>query len=135
MYDEETVKYVTWLVSVERLGQPGHPRIPQYNLNHHPQDWREISKRNGDFFRAQGRSPEVGEEDIRGITVPVLAISGDDDPIVRPAETQALRAINPRFDVLIVKGASHPITQLPLDLVAQQIAAWMARARKEAAKA
>jgi pimeloyl-ACP methyl ester carboxylesterase len=135
IYDEETVKHVTWLVSVERLGQPGHPRVAQFDLNHHPNDWREISRRNAELFRAQGRSPEVSEEDIRRITVPVLAISGDDDPIVKSKETQALRDINPRVDVLIVKGASHPITQLPLDLVAQQIAAWIARARRQAAKA
>jgi len=135
VYDEESVKYVTWLVSVERLGQPGHPRIPQFNLNHHPNDWREITRRNGDLFRALGAAPEVTEEDIRSIRVPVLAISGDQDPIVPVKETQALRALNPRVDVLIVKGSSHPITQLPLDIVAQQIAAWMAKARREPAKA
>ena len=135
VYDAEAVKYVTWLVSLERLGQPGHPRIPQFNLNHHPNDWREISTRNRNLFFALGEKPEVTEEDIRAIGLPVLAISGDQDPIVPVKETQALRTLNPRVDVLIVKGSSHPITQLPLDIVAQQIAAWMARERRQSAKA
>ena len=133
IFDEETVKHYTYLLSVERLGQPGYPRIPQFLLNHHPQDWREIATRNRAMYFALGVKPEVTEDDLRAINVPVLAITGEQDPLVPVKETQALAGLIPRCDVLLVKGSSHPITSLPLDATCQAIAAWMAKVRKAAA--
>jgi len=134
-YDEETVKHFTYLVSLERLGQPGHPRVPQYLLNHHPQDWREISARNGDLFRALGRKPEVTEEDLRAIPVSVLVVSGENDAVVPAKESRAMKDLIPRCDLMLVRGPSHPLPAMPLDIVCAAIAVWMAKVRKEAAPA
>lgn len=132
VFDEETVKHYSYLVSLERMDQPGFPRIPQFVLNHHPQDWKQITARHGELFRALGARPELTEDDLRAIRVPILAITGDQDPLVPVKETQRLRELNPRCDVLIVKGSSHPITALPLDAACQQIALWMAKVRTSA---
>ncbi|HEX4782207.1 MAG TPA: alpha/beta hydrolase [Usitatibacter sp.] len=134
VFDEEAVKHFTFLVGFERL-KPPHPRLPQFELYHHPQDWRVISTRNRDMFIAWGREPEVTLEDLARITVPVLAISGDRDPLVPPEETKALANRIPRCDVMIVQGLSHPIGSMPVDTVTQAIAVWMAKVRKDAAGA
>jgi pimeloyl-ACP methyl ester carboxylesterase len=130
VFDEETVKHYTYLVSVERLGQAGFPRLPQFALNHHPQDWREITTRNRSLFFALGAKPELTDEDLRAMQVPVLVICGEEDPLVPAKEAQALKDTVPRGDLLLVRGTSHPLTSLPLDSVSQAIAAWMAKVRK-----
>jgi pimeloyl-ACP methyl ester carboxylesterase len=134
VFDEAAVKHFTYLVSFERL-KPPHPRLPQFELYHHPQDWRVITARNADMFRALGREPELTLEDLEKIAVPVLAISGDKDPLVPPGETKALAQRIPRCDVLMVQGLSHPIGAMPIDTVTQAIAAWMAKVRKDPAPA
>lgn len=132
VYDEETVKHFTYLVSLERLGTPGHPRIPQFMLNHHPQDWRELSVRNATLFRELGSKPELSDQDLRAITVPVLLISGENDPIVPAKETLAVKELIPHAELMLVRGPSHPLPALPLDIVCAAIAVWMAKVRKAA---
>jgi pimeloyl-ACP methyl ester carboxylesterase len=132
VFDAETVKHYTYLLSVERLGQPGFPRQPQFLLNHHPQDWKEITERNRALIVALGAKPEVSDDDLRSLPVPVLVICGEQDPLVPAKEAQALKDTVPRGDLLLVRGPSHPLPSLPLDSVAQVIAAWMAKVRKEA---
>jgi len=134
VFDEEAVKHFTYLTGFDRL-KPPHPRIAQFELYHHPQDWHLIASRNRELFLALGREPELALDDLAKISVPVLAISGDQEPLVTAAETKALAQRIPRCDVMMVQGSSHPIGSMPMDTVTQAIAAWMARVRKGPAAA
>jgi pimeloyl-ACP methyl ester carboxylesterase len=64
---------------------------------------------------------DVVEQRMRGMTRPVLAINGNADPMVGVAETQRVVELVPNGRYAIFEGSAHPLSKVPLDVVAEQV--------------
>jgi pimeloyl-ACP methyl ester carboxylesterase len=77
------------------------------------------------------RHGSFGEYDVRpslpGVSVPVLVITGREDRITRPAESEEIAALLPDATLAIVDGAGHfPFAEQP-DAYFAAVGAWLNR--------
>lgn len=125
-FDEETVKHWTYLADPDRLRANG--RALAHEKNHAPQDWIAVARMNSRLFAALQRKPELTEEDLAAIAVPVMLVSADRDQLVPWSETLEIAKRIPGSHVAMFYGGAHPIGAIPLDAVARSINAWIRRA-------
>lgn len=126
VFDAQAVSHLTHLTSPERLAQPGHPFAEEIRRRHLPQDWRLVMRLNQALFRSLGESAPLGPADWSALSVPALVISGDADPLVPLQETHRLGAWL-RCPIVLFPGPAHPLSAVPVQAVADEIARWVNR--------
>lgn len=124
--DARTVSHWTHLASEARLLRPGG-RASILEKLHAPHDWRVLMSRLVDFVVDLGANPPLTEADLKAITVPVILISSNRDPIVTWDETAATGKLIPGAELVMFYGFAHPISSVPVASVAKAIDLWMGR--------
>jgi pimeloyl-ACP methyl ester carboxylesterase len=121
VYDDRTVRHLSFLASPDRLARPGNPRPAEMTRDHFPQDWVRITSNNRDLFTELGRAPALTEDDIRAIDLPALIMSGETDPLVTIEETRALAGLIRRWRLATFPGSAHPLSATPLPGIADTL--------------
>lgn len=120
--DEPTVRFWTYLASLERLEDPGNPRGKQLAATHAPQDWREVARANQRFFAELGRTP-LSPEALAACAVPVMLVGGSRDRVAPwPDMLETGRRI--RAKLVMFYGNAHPIAAVPAAKVARAFDEW-----------
>lgn len=88
---------------------------------HAPLDWKEHLNKTAAMMLSLGNGDRLSIQDFRKIEHKVLLTVGSKDRMVSEEETQEVRKalLNGAFELL--EGVKHPIEQVDLDLLAQQI--------------
>ena len=64
--------------------------------------------------------PELSEEDLRSIDLPVLILSGTGDPVVPVEDAKFLYSLLKNVRLVLFEGSAHPGAAIPLAVVAEQ---------------
>ncbi len=86
------------------------------------------ARQNGAILAARNREAELGQ-----LSIPVLVIHGDEDPLVLPEHGRKTAAAVPGSELLMIPGMGHEIPLGAWDQVASSIERHTARARPAAA--
>lgn len=121
--DEKTVQGLVELADPARPKRPEARKVQLARI-HYPQAWEVVLGATQRWIADIGATQPMGEAALRTITVPTLVISGDQDQIVPAAETIALANLL-RSRPMLFPGQAHPVTQVPLQAVAREIATWI----------
>jgi pimeloyl-ACP methyl ester carboxylesterase len=124
---EETVEtsddcHAAWMGQMPFfLAEPNGPALAELERS-----WRSIR-----YSPELHRHGSFGEYDVRpslpGVSVPVLVITGREDRITRPAESEEIAALLPEATLAIVDGAGHfPFAEQP-DAYFAAVGAWLNR--------
>ncbi len=125
VFDAHTVQHWVHLIQPARLGRPGNPRTQELVRIHAPQDWVGVAAANERFFHALGREAPLTAADLGAITVPVMLISSDRDPVVPWKEVLELGRLVPGSRVAMFYGAAHPLKVVPVLAVARVLGPWI----------
>jgi pimeloyl-ACP methyl ester carboxylesterase len=123
VFDARTISHWTHLADPDRLRRNGRSLI--HEKNHAPQDWVEVTRVNSELFRALGEHPPLEDADLAAITVPVMIVSGDRDPLVPWEEAKAIAKAIPASHLAMFYGGAHPMGAIPLHQIARAITGWM----------
>ena len=125
VFDARTISHWTYLSDPARIGRPGSKRPEVLARLHHPQNWVDVATSCRLMFEMWGRTPPLGEDDLRSITIPALLFSSDQDQIVQLAETVALGKFLANSRVVVFRGQSHPLEIVPLTALGRALANWI----------
>lgn len=106
--DRETVERWVYLGDPGRIDRPGNPRAAELARMHQPQDWKQVTLTNNQWYRDLGEHPPLGDADFRAITVPVALFSGQADPIVGAGEQEQLSRLL-GCPLVMYPGPMHPL--------------------------
>ena len=123
VFDARTISHWTHLADPERLRRNGRALV--HEKNHAPQDWVEVTRVNAALFRALGEDPPLDDADLAAITLPVMIVSGDRDPLVPWDEAKAIAKAIPGSHLAMFYGGAHPMAAIPVHQVARAVAGWM----------
>ena len=129
VFDAGTVKHWTHLADPDRLRANGRALV--HEKNHAPQDWVAVARANSRLFADLGHEPQLRNEDLAAISVPVMIVASDRDQIAPWAETRAIGKLIPASEIAMFYGAAHPLAAVPVLPVARTIAAWMEKVAKQ----
>jgi pimeloyl-ACP methyl ester carboxylesterase len=73
------------------------------------------------FSESRSKPPQLSEDDMRQVQVPVLVLAGDSDPVVQVADPIRLHSLLPNARLMIYPGSAHPERVVPHSLVAQEL--------------
>jgi pimeloyl-ACP methyl ester carboxylesterase len=122
VFDQATVDLFTHLSSVERIRNRQKELMDQ---RHPGQNWDRLVSGLADLYRQLGQAPALAEDDLRGIKVPTLVISANDDQLVPWSESLKLAYRVPHGQGFTFAGKAHPIDIIPVPFLASVIASWM----------
>jgi pimeloyl-ACP methyl ester carboxylesterase len=100
-------------------------KVPQFAemlaKMHHPLDWKDVCRNTAAFLHNLGNGQGLPPEAFPQISCPVLIGLGELDNVVTPEESRAVAEILPfgRFEILA--GCKHPIEQVNVVHLAEQL--------------
>ena len=130
VYDAETLRHWTYLVTHERLARlkfPWGTRAEELTRLHAPNPWPAVADLNARLFAALGEAAPLTQADLGAIRRPVMIVSSNLDQIVPWAETLALGKLVPGSHVAMFYGPAHPLRAIPLASIARTIDEWMGK--------
>jgi len=129
VFDPHTVDLFTHLSSVERIRNQQKDIMDQ---RHPGQNWDRLVSGLADLYRQLGQTPELSDDDLRGIRVPTLVISANDDQLVPWSESLRLAYRMPHGQGFTFAGKAHPLDIIPVPFLASVIGAWLGCVADEA---
>lgn len=107
------------------LAKPGSAVHLQLETAHPGVAWRDLVKLLAALYKDMGAHPPLTPADFQALKPPCLTICGDRDPMVSWGEAAGLALRIARSHCFTFVGRDHPLEDLPLDLVASTIRAWL----------
>lgn len=124
VFDPGAVRHLLYLSELDRLARiPG--RVAALAERHQPNDWQAVMEMNRRMFVALGSTAPLTGYDLPAIGKPALVMSGTEDQLVGAQETREMARLL-AATLLLFPGPAHPLEQVPLARVAQQLRDWLA---------
>lgn len=114
-WDAARIRHVVHLADPERLSRPGNPRQEQLSASHGADQWRQVTLNNQALFASFGRKgPPLTDRLVARVGIPVLVLTGAEDPLVPAAEARHVADAFPHARLGLWPGAAHPLIKVPL---------------------
>ena len=102
-------------------------KVPQFAEHlqrmHHPQDWKVLLRKTGQFMVDLGDGACLKKEDLARISNPVWIGIGDQDEMVTSAESRWAADALPNSEMTVLNETRHPIEKVDPEMLARWITA------------
>jgi len=128
VFDKRTLAHWMYLTELHRLERT--KRAEALAVDHHPQDWKEVTLAIRATFLELEKNPPLSETDLRAISMPALLFFSNEDQIVPAQESAALGRLLPNAKPVMFHGQCHPLAVVPIPAMAKAICNWIADIEK-----
>lgn len=127
-HNDELVIEANRVFSVEQFEQLGPDEVAKWSRLHDRNKqtgyWRELVRQTAANLAV---NPSYTKDYLAQIPVPVLLMSGENDPYANPAQMLAMRQAIPGSEMLIINNAGHFIQHTHTHIVGAQVLDFLAR--------
>ena len=120
-WSPETAAGMNRMFDVEKI----ETKVPQFadtlSRTHHPLDWKDVCRNTATFLHDLGNGAGLPPEAFGQIFCPVLIGLGELDHVVTPEESRTVAEALPTGRFEILAGCKHPIEQVNVVLLAEQL--------------
>ncbi|MBW3544775.1 MAG: alpha/beta hydrolase [Bacteroidetes bacterium] len=110
-----------------RMLQPDvvQEKVPQFAqmlaTRHHPLDWRQLMEKTAAMMLSLGDQPALNQALLSGLKLPVTIMRGSQDRMVSEEESRQAAEWLPQGRYKELAGQPHPLEQLSISLLADEI--------------
>lgn len=126
-WDPKTAKEETAKLNPDKIEE----KVPQFaaalKKRHGEKNWRNVLSKTAEFMTDLGNGAGLEMDDLAKLNQPVCIGLGDQDNMVTLEETIATRSAISNSSLWVSPGAPHPLEQVSVSLLAENIIRWMTR--------
>jgi pimeloyl-ACP methyl ester carboxylesterase len=114
VYDQASIDHIVYLANPARLSRPGNPRKGELERIHGVDKWEAVTNNTARLFQGFRKRLPLQIEYLKALRLPVLLLSGDQDPLVPVEQSKALARLLPNARLALFSGSAHPLRNVPL---------------------